>query len=262
MKSYLFFGVKSFSRNLAYRSEVWVRILGNLVIIFIQVSIWKALIGTGTIDGVNLSDMITYVMLSTVLSSILLTNVYGEVDGRLRSGDISIDLIKPINYPLYLFSNQMGHLVYQFIFTAIPTILIAIFFFDTDKPPEVIYLVFYVIFVLLALLLSFAIGYLIALVGFWFLTTMAGEWIAMTLIALFSGSFLPIWFYSPEWAIVAKELPFQYLSYVPNAVYLGKINTDEIAVTMLVGVIWLMFFYLLTTWLWSRLIKRLIIQGG
>jgi ABC-2 type transport system permease protein len=262
MKAYVAFCVKSFSTNLSYRSEVWLRTVGNFVGIFIQVAIWKAIIGSGTVDGIALQDMITYSILNTAIFNLLLTNVYRKVDESLRSGSIAMDLIKPIRYPLYLLAERFGTTIYQLIFTVIPTVLIAWLYFGISAPYSGAHFTVFIVSLFISLVISFAVGYLIALIAFWFLTTFALEWTLEGLIVVFSGSFLPLWFFPTGWASLAHALPFQYLSYIPAALYMGRIPAEDILPTIGVGLLWIAGLFSIIGLLWWRAVKRLIVQGG
>jgi ABC-type uncharacterized transport system permease subunit len=45
MSAYRVYFVKSFKKNAAYRSAAWIHIVASTVSIWIQVSVWTALIG-------------------------------------------------------------------------------------------------------------------------------------------------------------------------------------------------------------------------
>lgn len=72
MKTYIMFGVKTFSNQLSYRSEVWLRLLGNFVAILILTEIWRAVLGNGEVEGVGLEQMITYSIINTLLAALRL----------------------------------------------------------------------------------------------------------------------------------------------------------------------------------------------
>jgi len=262
MRAYYAITCKAFFRNTAYRSEVWLRILGNISIVFIQISIWRALLGSGTLNGIDIGSMITYSLINAAVSMMLMSKVVYVVDSRLKTGDIISDLLKPISYPLLLFYDQLGTVVFQVMFTVVPTILIAWLIFGFSFPTEPYIIVAFGMSLLIALAISFLIGYLIALVSFWFLTTFALDWMITALITVFSGSFLPLWFFSTEWRFVADILPFQFLGFVPAAIYMGKMDTSEMMWMMMKGSMWVLLLWLATQFLWSRAIKRLIVQGG
>jgi ABC-2 type transport system permease protein len=262
MRTYFMFAMKSFTTNLAYRSEVWLRTLGNFVTILIQVAIWRAVIGEGSVNGISLEQMITYSILSTLISALLLTHISGKVDGSLKSGSIASELIRPLSYQLYLFSDGLGGVFYQFLFVVVPSFLISWLIFGIQPPASFEHFAAFVITLLLALVLSFLFGYLVSLIAFWFLTHFALDWTLSAFLIVFSGSFLPLWFFPEPWASIAHALPFQFLGYIPVAVYMGQIPQDGIITILLVGLGWTLILYGIVQWLWSRAMRRLVVQGG
>ncbi|MWC30575.1 ABC transporter permease [Paenibacillus sp. MMS18-CY102] len=261
---YLSVALKSFSRNLAYRSEVWLRVVGNLVTIFIQISIWKALLSSSAVDGTgtSLQDMVTYSIVSTLVVSVLMTQVFREVDNKINDGNIAVDLLKPIYFPLILFSQQLGNVLFNLIFTVMPSLIIAWMLFDIRFPDDPKYWLMFAFSILLALGISFLLGYLIGLVAFWFLTTFAVEWTVMALVLVFSGSFLPLWFFSGVWRTMAENLPFQYLGYVPSAIFAEKLELEKALYCLGLGSLWTIGLLFLVWVLWTKAIKNLTVQGG
>lgn len=194
MRMYLMFTMKAFSNQLAYRSEVWLRLLGNFVTILIQVEIWRAVIGNGSVAGIKAEQMITYSIINTLLFALLLNGVSSKVDGSLKSGGIASELIKPLSYPLYLLFDGLGNSLYQLAFTVAPSLLIAGLFFGILPPATSTNFFAFLLALILALIISFLLGYLISLLAFWFMNHFALSWMMGGLITIFSGSFLPIWF--------------------------------------------------------------------
>lgn len=176
MKPYLLFSLKSFSVQLSYRAEVWLRLLGNVLGIFIQIAIWKAVMYSGQTNGISFEQMITYTILNSFLSIMLLTDVYTKVGKRLKSGDIAIDFIKPLRYPFFLLFDRLGTSLYQLMFIAIPTLVAACLLFGIQQPASSAHFIAFLAASLIALLVSFLLGYLIALIAFWFLTLFSLEW--------------------------------------------------------------------------------------
>lgn len=262
MSTYFLFTLKAFVNQLAYRSEVWLRLLGNYFAILIQVEIWRAVIGNGGSASTTVEQMITYSILNTLLFALLLNRVSSKVDGSLKSGSIASELVKPLSYPLYLLFDGLGQSLYQFIFTVIPSLILAWILFGMLPPASTIHFIAFLVALLMALILSFLLGYLVSLLAFWFLSHFALSWTLGGLTTIFSGSFLPLWFYSPSWAAVAKLLPFQYLGYVPAAIYLGNLNEAELWRTVALGCVWIILLLVVAYWLWGKAVRRLIVQGG
>src|SRR5699024_1844056 len=105
--------------------------------------------------------------------SLLLTNVFRTVDQDLKSGKISVYLIKPTRYSLLLVAENLGRVMYRFTFTSIPTMIICIFLFDVSYPSSAKHGIYFILSICICMTLSFLLGYLIALISFWFLTTFA-----------------------------------------------------------------------------------------
>lgn len=247
---------------MAYRSQVWLRIVGNLIAIFVQVAIWHALLGSGSANGINFHDMVTYAILNTIVAAILMNGLFRDADERIRTGNIAIDLLRPLYYPLCLFADQLGKSVFQLVFAVLPTLLVATLLFGFTAPSSLSNALAFVVAIILALAISFALGYLVALLAFWFLTTLHFEWALMGLTTVFSGSFLPLWFFPPGWAELARALPFQFLGFVPAAIYMGKLANNDIWSTLTIGIVWTLTLLGITVWIWSASMKRLVVQGG
>ena len=263
MAAYWRFAVCAFSRSLAYRANVYLRVVGSLVTILIQVAIWRSLLGHGAVAGVGLAEMVTYAILSTCVGMAMLSGqTLRTVDQRLRTGDIAVDLIKPVSYPLYLAADGLGSIAFQGLFTVLPTLGIAALFFGLQPPASGAHFLAFVVALLLATGISFAIGYLTALLAFWLLTAFVFEWSIGALVQVFGGAFLPLWFFPPWLAEIAAWLPFRYLYFVPVAVYLGRIPVAELAGTLALGIVWLAALLALAGWLWDRSTRRLVFQGG
>lgn len=262
MKTYIMFGMKTFSNQLSYRTEVWIRLFGNFGTILILTEIWKAVLGNGEINGIGIEQMITYSIINTLLSALLLNGISEKVDNSLKSGSIASELIKPISYPFYLLSEGLGNSFYQLIFTSIPSLFIAWFFFGFLSPASAVHFLGFLVALGFAFTISFLLGYLISLLAFWLMNHFALNWIMGGLITIFSGSFLPLWFFPESWLTITKFLPFLYLGYLPAAIYLGTLSVHEMGVFIITGVTWIAGLTLLVCWLWNKAIKRLVVQGG
>jgi ABC-2 type transport system permease protein len=262
MKVYLVQAIKSFRRSMAYRAEVWLQIVGNVLFLFIEVSVWNALLGSSVINGIGIEDMVTYAVLNMALSIVMMTQVHNPVDESLKSGGIIMHLVKPTHYPLFLFADEFGKNAYKFIFSLIPILIAAYLLFGLQPLAGREYILPFIFTVLIGVFISFAIGYLIALVAFWFLTTFAIRWTVGGLIKIFSGTFFPLWFFTPSWSAVANVLPFKFLGFVPAAVYLGKMSSEDIYLNLILGTLWLIILYGSLSMLWMKALRRLSIQGG
>jgi ABC-2 type transport system permease protein len=259
---YAKFGMKAFANQLSYRAEVWLRLLGNLVAILIQTEIWRAVLGAGRMDGISLEQMITYSILNTLILTLMLDHISRKVDDSLKSGGIASELIRPLSYPFYLLADGLGRAAYQFAFTVVPSLLIAVLWFGFLPPATATHFLAFLFCLVLAVVLSFLLGYLVSLLAFWLMNHFSLSWILGGFRLVFAGSFIPLWFFPDGWRTLAEWLPFQYLGFIPAAMYLGEIAPAQIPAVLGIGVGWGAALIVLTSWLWHRAVRRLVVQGG
>ena len=134
--------------------------------------------------------------------------------------------------------------------------------FGLEPPASPLDFAAFLLAVLLALAVSFSIGYLIALLAFWFLTTLHFGWSLLAFNPVFAGTFPPLWFFPSGLAAVASWLPFRYQAFVPVSIYLGRIPLGDLAGALTLGLGWAAALLGLCGWLWSRAMRRLVVQGG
>ena len=77
-----------------------------------------------------------------------------------------------------------------------------------------------------------------------------------------TGVIVPFTFF-PEWfQTVASWLPFQYISYVPVTIYLGKRPGNELATVLLIQAAWSVGLWLLARWAYDSSVRSVTVQGG
>jgi ABC-2 type transport system permease protein len=82
------------------------------------------------------------------------------------------------------------------------------------------------------------------------------------LLELFSGLLLPISFFPGVFQRIFNLLPFEYISYVPMLIYLGKLDGSGLARAIAVQVFWVAVLLAIGSALWSWSSRKVTIQGG
>ena len=255
----------AFMSNSTYKVDTLARGIKTLLKLIMQVSVWTAIYSVGVNEirngNTSLNEMIYYVIISTGISILVGKSNILLIDNKIQTGSIAMDIIKPISFRKYIFSVAMGENVYNFIFQFIPMLIIASFLINI-KIPKLVELIYFMIFLIGAVLIRFLSGYLLGLLGFWYLTIWHLDRVLSDLISLFAGSFIPLWLF-PNWLrLVAEWLPFKFIYYIPISVFLGKINYEEFHMLLLQMFIWIFVLYLGGTIIWHLGHKYLVVQGG
>jgi ABC-2 type transport system permease protein len=189
-----------------------------------------------------------------------------EIDGtriirdRVREGSIATDLMKPINLPLYFFSDGFGQTLLHALLI-VPSLLLALFIVHIDVPSP---------FVLLAFALSFALGYVVNFlmnflmnsIAFWTLETFAIQLIIRWVSDLLGGQIVPLIFFPGFLQQIVLALPFAAVYSTPLLIYLGKIPPSAYAAALATQLAWTAGFGILATFVWRGALRRVVVQGG
>ena len=113
-----------------------------------------------------------------------------------------------------------------------------------------------------AFLLGFFLEAAIGLIGFWFLEISSLLFVYMLMSFFLSGHMFPLDMLGQPWSTLVDLLPLKYLAYFPAAVFLGKVEGDELIRGILIQIGWVVFFIFLSRWLFHRGVKRYSGFGG
>lgn len=255
---------QAFQAELAYRGQLWAHIFGQLIQTFFKIALWTSVYrGLTTVDGVSLPEMITYAVLAgTVLAAWEWSRLIQAIDVAITRGDIAVFLLKPLHYPLYLLASECGHLAFRLGAVAAPIVLGVALTYGLLPPASwqhgLLFLPFWALSFVLLFLLTLAFG----LLSFWLMTAFSLEWLLQGLLTLFSGSFVPLWFFPDAALSAVRHLPFAWIGFYPVAVYLGKLSPERALGCLGLGLGWALLLTSLVAWLWHRATLRISVQGG
>jgi ABC-2 type transport system permease protein len=262
MRAYLEFVRKSFQNNIVYRIDYFAGIINTLLIIFVNISIWKAIYEEEEVfGGVQFKVLMTYIVLGFLIQCIFMMDEY-HVESKVKSGLISSDLLKPISFRLYLFSYNLGTLFFRLVMQLLPTLLISIFVFKLLPPFSLSMAIYFIISIILGYLVLYNLNFIIWISSFWFYFTFSLITIKDAAVMIFSGALLPLWF-MPSWLVnYIKLTPFDSIYFTPISIYLGQMPEDEIIMSITRQGIWILILFCVGQVLWKAAAKKLVVQGG
>jgi len=205
----------------AYRTHSMVSILVGPLFFAVQMIIWSAVYSdTEVIGGLTLSMMLSYYGISILINYLVMDFADWNLQMLIHTGKYITYTLRPVHHRFFAFSQKIGHRILGFVFEFIPVFLILILIFKINMIPASI--LWFILSVVFSFLITFYINYSIGIMGFW-LTKTAGIRSALKLIvALSSGSLIPLSFF-PKWCqTMFFFLPFQHTIYVPSMVFTGR----------------------------------------
>ena len=264
MKKYLKFIQISFNNGLAYRVEYFVGTFRNLVILLVQVCVWRALLTAGPVTTgsgvVTLKEMTTYVVVSSMIGTLLTVNVIPNLNDRINNGQIGMDLLKPVNFQAYSFANMLGQNMFSFLFQMLPILAVGIIFVRMDFPSIPNFL-FFLLTMINAIIIAFQVNFGMGLIGFWYMRGWQST-IIWILNRLFSGAYIPLWFFPQILVTISYFLPLRLMYFAPISIFLGTVTPLDCLYIILQQFGWMIVLYGVIMITWRAAIKKLVIQGG
>jgi len=235
------------------------------VYFIVQYFIWTAVYGaSGTIRGIEYAQMIRYFGISTVIGYFTWDSADWNLSMLIRTGKFLTFALRPVHHPFFALSQKIGHRLLAVLVEALPNAVILILLFKIDLRPSSI--PWLVLSTALASFVFFYVSYIIGIASFWIVESGGIRQFYYLLSGVFSGSFIPLVFFPKPLQIIQFFLPFQYTSYVPAMVFIGKYTLGDIqlSVPVIVGIqaLALLCLYLVSEFLYNMAMKRFTAVGA
>ncbi len=248
--------------NFAYRSNVIFQLANVLFQVYLLKVVWTAVyLQSGNINHVQLQSIISYLTLANLQTWVLTPTITDVLQDRIRTGDIALDITKPISLPGLLIAQQFGASLSLLPF-AIITLPLAWLVGGMQAPASFTSLIFYIISFLLAYGIVALMGLLMGLISLWTFEVTGIQLIYRFINQLFAGVLIPLWLFPSALRTIANFLPFQAVAFLPVSIYLGQLQGRDILRVFIIQIFWLTLLFFLAQWTWTRAQRYMIIQGG
>lgn len=242
--------------GLTYRGRMVLWVLSGFFPLLLM-AVWLTVTAeSGPPRGWTASDFVTYYVAAAVVFQLTSQHVVWQWDRDLRSGDLSVRLLRPV-HPFWQYAaDDLGErsvlavgLVPLFVAAAvlIPAV-------DLEVSPGE--LAASVLAVVLAWALGFVMALAFALIGFWSTQT-TNIWMVWWGAGSFaSGWVAPIELMPPWLREAAFWLPFRYTLGFPAELLAGRVPADGVGPGFAIGVGWLAVFAAVYALTWRRGVRR------
>jgi ABC-2 type transport system permease protein len=252
-----------FVNTLAYRLRYYTGIVTYLIYVTVYYFIWKAIYTHSvSIEGFDFSHMLTYIAVGWIIRSFYFNNIDQDMAYAVAEGKLAMDLIKPVNPQLMYVAQALGESLFRLGMLTVPTALVLLVVYPIRRPASLTHFVGFFASAMLSFLIVAGINFAVGTFAIRLRSILGLLRAKYFLLELFSGLLIPISFFPRVVQDIFSVLPFQYVSYIPVLIYLGKISGLGILRALALQVFWI--FALLTVgdalWRWSS--RKITIQGG
>jgi len=265
MKLLLSFARQAFLAMNMYRVHFWMQILSNLILMYGVNWLWKTLYQyRPDLFPTSLEQMQTYAMLAIILNFYLnpSNSARYNISNHVRSGDIQMDLLRPVDFPVYLMTCSAGETLFTLLLPCLPAFIFGALFLGLKPPVSLSSGLLFVFSLGLAFLVAVSLQFLLGLISIYTIEARRIVWFYMAMLRFFSGQMIPLWIFPPLLAVIAALLPFQALVAIPISIYIGQLTGVQAAQALGFQAAWAAGLLFLGRLVWSRAQRKLILQGG
>ncbi|GAA2465410.1 ABC transporter permease [Winogradskya humida] len=255
-----------FRRFATYRQATIAGSFTNIVFGFLRCYVLLA-VAAGATDakpgGYDAEQLATYVWVGQGLLTVVALWGWTELADRIRSGDVTADLLRPVHPVIGYLAPDLGRAAHAMIFRFLPPLAVGAIFFDLYAPERWFTVPLLAVSILLAVIGSLGLRFLVNATAYW-LHDARGPITLWTLSAgILAGLYFPLRFL-PDWLAVTfwVATPFPGLLQTPADVLVERDPPLMQAGLVALQAVWAVVLLALAAYVQRRAEKRLVAQGG
>lgn len=256
------FAAMALKTHLAYTIWVWMEFFVQILSMVVFIYFWRAVYaGAGRLGGLSFQQMLDYILLAQVLLPLLETRTIFDVGRIVRSGDLVVELARPVDFQGRFFVERLAALA---VFTVhkLPLLMLAWLIFGLHLPTDLMAWCAFLLALLLGQGILFYFDWIFACLAFYTTEIWGLEVARVGIATFFSGALIPL-VVMPSWLRqLAASLPFAQAIYVPATFLSGITPLAEAPRFWLVQVLWLAGLGMLSRWVFRLAARKVTVQGG
>jgi ABC-2 type transport system permease protein len=263
---YVAVAVRAFRRYSTYTAATLAGIFTNsvfgVIISFVYIAVWKENPGAG---GYDVTDALTFAWLAQAMIMTVAIFAGGSTDDvadRIRTGDVAVDLYRPVSFLGWWLATDLGRATYHLLSRGVAPTFVGALLFDLRYPDSVLAALAFLVSVTLAVVVSFGVRMLVAMSAFWLLDQTGVANLAMLFAVFFSGLAVPLVLF-PGWTRdVVMLLPWSAFVQVPADIWLGQRTGMRVLGGLAFQAGWAAMLLLVAGGVLRLAKRKVVVQGG
>ncbi len=266
--TYITIGMMVPKMMMAYSIWFWMQLLVQVMAMIIFVYFWRAVYASHTaagegnlIGGMTLQQTIDYILMAQILFPAVLTGIIFDFGWLLREGRFAMELLRPIDYQLRTYFEQLVGMVTNLLLK-VPLLLLAVLFLGLRLPLDPRVWVVFIISLFLGHAVMFFCQWLFATIAFYTTETWGLQMVFESVMSLFSGALIPLMML-PGWLqTVGAFMPFAQSISVPVSFLSGVTPVTEAPRVWLIQLLWIAGIFTASRLFFNHAMKKITVQGG
>jgi ABC-2 type transport system permease protein len=254
---------KALQRQMTYRAAIAAGVLTNLFFGLLRAAVLQALYGgRSEVAGITLPAAITYTGISQATIGIFAAFSWFAIIRSVYSGEVSSDLLKPMNYFTFWLAQDWGRSIIEMLLRSLPIMLAYAIVFGITVPHTTMQWLALAAALWLGWLVSFAWRFLLNLSAFWTPNAIGVARFGFVLSWFMSGFLMPLRFF-PDWFVqICYLTPFPHTVNTVVEIYLGLLSGPEILMALGGQALWAAVLIAVGHLVLRLGIRKLVILGG
>jgi ABC-2 type transport system permease protein len=254
-----------FRRYSSYRAATIGGAFSNSVWGLLRVAVVTGAVGSagGSFAGYDRHQAITYAWVSQALIGPICLFSWSDLAVRVYSGDIAVDLARPVDLQLQYALPDLGRAAYVFLPRGLPPLLVGVVTSGLWLPTQLWAWAAGLLSVLFAIGISFSCRYLVNLTAFWLVDARGVLSSYLIISTVLSGLYVPVQWFPSRLGRLADCTPFPSMLQTPLDLFSGLVDSPGDAVgPLLLQAFWLVALVLAGRAVQARASRKLVVQGG
>lgn len=264
-KKYLTLANAAIMEQLQFRLGTAAIVLGNMIYLVIIYYLWRAIYAAAdseVVNGMTFTDTMIYLTLASALFYFMEKYIIWGVGRDIRSGQIIIDMLKPMNYISYTFWKCSGSYVIAFITSFLPTAII-VYIITKGAIHLGINLFFFAVSILFSALLNYFIDFFTGTICIYTQSIWGVNIVKEVIVSVLSGASIPVVFFPDILKSFVYLLPFQAIYNTPLRLLIDlSISDSERLKLLILQMTWVIIMAGVVKLFWKLSLKKIMINGG
>lgn len=244
--------------QLVWRADVLFNMVFTVGRILFAYLLWKVIFAEkDMIGGFTFHGMLSYYIISSFFTQLEMSHgISEEMSARIRNGTFSKYIVIPVNVEGYFAAMESGVVLFYLFFDfAAAFIWIFLFGIEFALVKDGMIIACALIMVLLGMFFMVQLNFFLGILTFKYEEINTFLMIKNNLIALVTGSIVPLVLFPDTIVSFMRFLPFYYVTYLPSMLLTGKC-TDETVHGLIVISCWCIVMQAAIRIAWKRYVRR------
>lgn len=258
MRKYLEIAKLHMKSQLVWRADVAFNMIFTISKILFAYLLWSMIFAEkGTVMGLTFSGMMSYYIVSSFLSQLDMSDrVSVEMNQRIRQGSFSKYMVIPCHIEGYFLAMIAGLVAFYVAFDFIAGVVwIVLFQIEFQFTTNILVLLCAICMIVIGMIFMVQLNYYLGLLTLKYEGIGTFLMIKNNLMALITGTIVPLAIFPDIVLRVMKLLPFYYITYLPSMLLTGNFENEAVR-GIFVLAIWCFLLQVLIQFTWSHYVRK------